>query len=137
MARIIALDVGAKRTGIAATDPLQMIASPLETVNTAELFVFLKKYTATEAVETIVVGMPTRLNNEDTHATPLVRKLINELKAQFPEVGIAEEDEQYTSKMALEAMIAAGSTKKQRRDKGNIDKVSAAIILQSYMQRQR
>ncbi|MTI21799.1 Holliday junction resolvase RuvX [Fulvivirga sp. RKSG066] len=134
MGRIIALDYGLKRTGIAATDPLKIIASPMETVQTPKLLQFLKDYLLKEEVETVVVGMPKTLDDQDTHATAAVRNLIKKLKEKFPSVNIVEEDERYTSKMALDAMIAGGMKKKDRRKKENVDKVSAALILQSYLE---
>jgi len=134
--RIIALDYGLKRTGVAATDPLQIIASPLDTIQTPKLLQFLKSYLTTEEVETIVVGMPKKLDDTDTHSTAAVRKLIVKLEELFPDVEIVEEDERFTSKMAVDAMIAGGMKKKDRRKKENIDKVSAVLILQSYLESQ-
>ncbi len=133
MGRVIALDYGTKRTGIAVTDPLKITANPLDTLPTTELFGFLKNYIAQEPVETIVVGMPRRLNNEETHATQPVIKFINFLKEKFPSIQIVEEDERYTSKMAVAAMIEGGMKKKDRRKKENIDKISATLILQSFL----
>ncbi|MCR9252352.1 MAG: Holliday junction resolvase RuvX [bacterium] len=134
MGRVIGIDYGSKRVGLAVTDPLKIIASPLDTVHSKDVIEFLKNYMKTEEVEEIVVGMPKNLNNEDTNATPLVKAFINLLKKNFQGLKIILQDERFTSKMALDAMIAAGSSKKQRREKGNIDKVSASIILQSYLE---
>lgn len=134
MGRVIGIDYGSKRVGLAVTDPLKIIASPLDTVHSKDVIEFLKNYMKTEEVEEIVVGMPKNLNNEDTNATPLVKAFINLLKKNFQDLKITLQDERFTSKMALDAMIAAGSSKKQRREKGNIDKVSASIILQSYLE---
>jgi putative holliday junction resolvase len=134
MSRLIALDYGAKRTGIAETDDLQLIASPLITVNTKELFLFLEDYFSKHKVEIIVLGEPKDLQMRDTNSSELVRKLKVNLNRKFPDKKIALIDERFTSKMALNAMIQAGSKKKDRRIKGNIDKISAAIILQSYME---
>lgn len=134
MGRVLALDYGLKRTGIAVTDPLKIIASPLDTLHTPELFGFLKKYCEQEDVEVIVVGMPKTMSDQDTHATQPVRELINHLKKNYPGIEIVEEDERFTSKMAVEAMIQGGMKKKDRRKKGNIDKVSATLILQSYLE---
>ncbi len=134
MGRVIGIDYGSKRVGLAVTDPLKIIASPLDTVHSKDVIEFLKNYMKTEDVEEIVVGMPKNLNNEDTNATPLVKAFINLLKKNFQNLKIILQDERFTSKMALDAMIAAGSSKKQRREKGNIDKVSASIILQSYLE---
>lgn len=134
MARILALDYGAKRVGIAVTDPLQIIATSLETVQTDHILDYLKKYFANEEVCEIVMGYPTRMNNEDTHATPLVREFVKTLEKEFPSIPVYLEDERFTSKMAVQTMIDGGVKKKDRRQKGNIDKLSATIILQSYME---
>lgn len=133
MGRILGIDYGKKRTGIAVTDPLKIIASPFETIPTPETISFLENYIKKEDVESIVVGMPLRLNNAATHATADVLRLIEKLKMKFPAVSIFAEDERFTSKMALDAAIASGMKKKDRREKGNIDKISAAIILQSFL----
>lgn len=134
MARILALDYGLKRTGIAVTDPMQIIATPLETVPTEKLFPFLENYLTKEAVETIVVGMPKSLDDKDTHATAGVRTLLAALAKKFPAIELVTEDERYTSKMAMDAMISGGMKKKNRRKKENLDKISAVLILQSYLQ---
>ena len=134
LARIVAIDYGGKRTGIAVTDPLQIIASALEMVPSTGVIAYLKNYAANEPVEAFVVGMPIRLDGTDSSNTPAVKAFVKKLEAAFPTIPIYLHDERFTSKMALQAMIAGGSTKKDRRDKGNIDKVSAAIILQSFME---
>lgn len=134
MGRILALDYGLKRTGIAATDPLQIIASPVTTVPTIELFTYLTAYIDREDVDTLVIGMPKRLDNSDTHATEAVVKFISTFKSKFPQIEIVEEDERYTSKMAVQAMVAGGMKKKDRRKKENVDKISAVLILQSYLE---
>lgn len=134
MSRIIAIDLGTKRTGLAVTDSLRIIATALETVPTAELLVYLKKYFEKEKVEIIVVGMPKNLKNEDTDTTNMVRKFIEKLTLTFPSMKIKTIDERFTSSMALDAMIAGGMKKKDRREKGNVDKISATFILQSYME---
>ncbi|GAB3892431.1 Holliday junction resolvase RuvX [Spirosoma agri] len=134
MARLLAIDYGAKRTGIAVTDPLQLIASALETVPSHELIKYLKAYVARELVEAFIVGLPKRLDGTDTDNTPRVRKFVTHLQNALPEIPVYWHDERFTSVMALQAMIASGSSKKDRRVKGNIDKVSATIILQSYME---
>lgn len=137
MARILAIDLGTKRTGLAVTDPLKILANPLETIETGQLINYLKSYCAKEEVEAIVLGFPTRLNGLDNEMTPRVMKLKEELEKAFPEKKIALEDERFTSKMALQSMISMGSKKKDRKEKaGNLDKVSAAIILQSYLEKQ-
>lgn len=134
MGRILAIDYGSKRVGLAVTDPLQIIASPLLTVHSKDVIKFLKDYDRDEGIESIVLGMPKNLNNKDTNATPLVRQFHNLLRKNFPEKAVYLHDERFTSSMALSAMIAGGVKKKDRREKGNIDKVSAAIILQSYLE---
>lgn len=137
MARILAIDLGTKRTGLAVTDPLKILANPLETIETGLLMNYLKTYCSKEEVETIVLGFPTRLNGQHNEMTPRVIKLKEELEKAFPEKKIALEDERFTSKMALQSMISMGSKKKDRKEKaGNLDKVSAAIILQSYLEKQ-
>lgn len=133
MGRIIAIDYGLKRIGLASTDPLQIIASPLETVPNHQIFAFLTSYCQQENTESFVVGMPKSLDNSDTHATKHVEAFVRKLKKAFPDKPVYLHDEKFTSKMALEAMIAGGTTKKYRKQKSNIDKVSAAIILQSFL----
>jgi putative Holliday junction resolvase len=133
MGRIVALDFGLKRTGIAMTDELQIIASPLTTVDSAELMVFLKDLMLKNQVDTIVLGEPKRLNNEDTHITQNVYLLKEALEKEFPLQKIELVDERFTSKMAMQSMIDGGLKKKQRQEKGALDSVSATIILQSYM----
>lgn len=134
MGRIVSIDYGAKRTGIAVTDPLQIIATALETVRSHDLLEYLKNYANREPVESFVVGMPKNLDTTDTNNTPLVKTFIKHLKKAFPDTPIYEHDERFTSKMALQAMIASGTKKSDRRQKGNIDMVSAVIILQSFLQ---
>jgi putative Holliday junction resolvase len=133
MGRIVAIDYGTKRVGIATTDPLQMIASPLDTVHAKDVINFLKDYSAKEAIESFVVGMPKNLQNEDTNATIHVRQFVVVLKRTFPEHEVHLVDERFTSKMALQTMIAGGTKKKDRAKKENLDKISATIILQSYL----
>ena len=133
MGRIVALDFGLKRTGIAMTDELQIIASPLTTVDSAELMVFLKDLILKNQVDTIVLGEPKRLNNQDTHITQNVYLLKEALEKEFPFQKIELVDERFTSKMAIQSMIDGGLKKKQRQEKGALDSVSATIILQSYM----
>lgn len=134
MARILAIDYGFKRVGLAVTDPLQIIASALETIHSKDLFAFLEKYLLSEEVEAFVVGLPKNLNNQYTDATHAVKTLIEKLKKKFPDKQVYTIDERFTSKIALEAMIQAGSKKKDRHNKsGNLDKVSATIILQDFL----
>lgn len=133
MPRILAIDYGLKRTGLAVTDPLKIIATALTTVESPKLIQFLKDYFKKEAVELIVIGEPKNWDESDTHATPLVRKLVEKLKKEFPNMPLKLVDERYTSKMASNAIIEMGIKKKDRRDKSLVDKVAATIILQEYM----
>lgn len=133
MSRIIAIDYGTKRVGIAVTDPLRLIATPLATISTTETLVFLKQYIAQEEVEILVVGMPKHLNNSDSTMTAIVTKFIRRLQKAFPSQQIIAHDERYTSKMAAASMIEGGFKKKDRRNKANLDKLSATIILQSFL----
>ena len=134
MARILAIDYGGKRTGLAVTDPLQIISTGLSTIESKELIPFLKKYFAAEEVELIIIGLPKNWDDTDTHGTPLVEAAIKKLKKEFPLVPIKTVDERYTSKMAKQAMLEMGMKKKDRRVKGNVDVIAATIILQEYMQ---
>jgi putative Holliday junction resolvase len=137
MPRILAIDLGTKRTGIAVTDSLKMLANPLETIETGKLIEYLKTYCAKEDVDTLVLGYPTRLDGSQNEMTPRVISMKDRLEKQFPTKKIELIDERFTSKMAMQSMIAMGSKKKDRKEKaGNLDKVSAAIILQSYLERQ-
>ncbi|MBK8329139.1 MAG: Holliday junction resolvase RuvX [Bacteroidetes bacterium] len=133
MARILAIDYGKKRTGIAVSDPLQIIANGLTTVETKELIVFLKKYFEQEVVETVIIGLPKSLKNEATDATPLVMQFMKLFKNSFPDMPLIPIDERYTSKMAFQTMIDAGLGKKARQNKALIDEISATILLQGYM----
>ena len=133
MARIICIDYGLKRTGLAVTDPLQIIATGLTTVPSRELIPFLKNYFAKEEVERIIIGEPKNRDDTDTHATPLVEKCIKELQKHFPAIPITRVDERYTSKMAKQAMIDMGMKKMQRRNKAIVDEIAATIMLQDYM----
>ena len=136
MGKLIALDYGKKRTGIATTDELQIIASGLTTVNTKELFPFLKDYFAKNIVDAIILGFPKRLNNEATHNTLPVLKLQVKLEKEFPQFKVHLVDERFTSKIAKQTMIDSGLKKKQRQNKALVDEISATIILQSYMESQ-
>ena len=133
MARILAIDYGLKRTGIAVTDPLKIIASALTTIESPRLVSFLENYFKQEQVELILIGEPKNLDGSDTHATQPVKRIIEELKKKFPAIPIKTVDERYTSKMASRAMIDMGMKKKQRREKGMVDQIAAAIMLQEYM----
>ena len=132
MPRLLAIDYGLKRTGLAHTDDEQLIASALETIETRYLIVYLKEYFTKHKVETIVLGYPTHLNGQDTHATPLVRTFIDELEKNFKNIKIALENEHFTSKIALQTIESMG-VKVKRYNKELLDKVSATIILQSYL----
>ncbi len=134
MARILAIDYGGKRTGLAVTDPLQIIATGLITIESKELFPYLKKYFLTEEVELIIIGLPKNWDDSDTHGTPLAEAAIKKLKKEFPQIPIKTVDERYTSKMAKDAMLQMGMKKKDRRIKGNVDIIAATIILQEYLQ---
>lgn len=134
MARILAIDYGGKRTGIAVTDPLQIIVTGLETIESKELIPYLKKYFLTEQVELIIIGLPKNWDETDTHGTPLVQAAIKKLQKEFPSIPIKTVDERYTSKMAKDAMLEMGMKKKDRRVKGNVDVIAATIMLQEYMQ---
>jgi len=134
MNRILAIDFGLKRTGIAITDEANIIASPLTTVDSKDLMTFLKETVVKSKVGTIVLGEPKRLNNEDSQITENVRMLKTVLEKEFPAQKIVLMDERFTSKMAFQSMIDSGMKKKQRQEKGTVDMISAAIILQSYME---
>ena len=134
MARILAIDYGGKRTGLAVTDPLQIIATGLITIDSKELIAYLKKYFLTEAVELIIIGLPKNWDESDTHGTPLVQLAIKKLQKEFPQIPLKTVDERYTSKMAKDAMLEMGMKKKDRRIKGNVDIIAATIILQEYLQ---
>jgi putative holliday junction resolvase len=133
MGRIMAIDYGKKRTGLAVTDPLRIIATPLDTVSTNELMSYLGGYIKKEIVDEFVVGMPKTLKNEDSENAPFVRAFVEELKKVYPEKKIHLADERFTSNMAMQAMIEGGMKKKDRQIKGNVDKISATIILQSFL----
>ena len=133
MGRILAVDYGAKRTGLAVTDPLRIIATALDTVASADLMPYLIAYAAREKVDEFVVGMPKTLKNEDSQTAPLVRSFVEQLKVSFPGKPVHLVDERFTSSLAKHSMLESGVSKKDRQKKGNVDKVSAVIILQSFM----
>ena len=133
MGRILSIDYGKKRTGLAVTDPLKIIASGLTTVDTPTLMGFLKEYISKEPVEQIIIGMPSNLDDSPTHATPLVKSFIQQLNKTFPTIPVAEVDERYTSKMASRAMVEMGMKKKQRQNKAMVDEIAATILLQEYL----
>ena len=134
MARIICIDYGGKRTGIAVTDPLQIIATGLTTIHSKDLVPFLQQYFINEPVELILIGLPKNWDDSDTHGTPLAQAAINLLKKKFPTIPLKTVDERYTSKMAKAAMLEMGMKKKDRQVKGNVDVIAAAIMLQEYLQ---
>ncbi|HTQ65642.1 MAG TPA: Holliday junction resolvase RuvX [Puia sp.] len=134
MPRIIAIDYGLKRTGIAVTDPLKIIANGLTTIESRTLISFLEEYFKKEEVELILIGEPKNLDDSDTHATVPVRKIIEKLNQKFPSIPVKTIDERYTSKLASQAMIDMGLKKKKRRDKGMVDRIAATIMLQEYLQ---
>lgn len=133
MARIICIDYGGKRCGLAVTDPLQIIATALTTVDTKDLFTYLAAYFAKEPVELILIGEPLNLDDTPTHATPLVKKAIADLEKKFPTIPIKTVDERYSSKNAVRAMVEMGMKKNDRRDKKTIDRVAATMLLQEYL----
>lgn len=134
MSRIIAIDYGLKRTGLAWTDPLQIIASGLETVPTKDLMATLKDLIAKNPVEGILLGWPTRLDGSDTHSTEAVRKFHKQLDKTFTSLWVKLWEEQFTSKMAVQALVQSGMSKKKRRVKGMVDRMSATLILQEYLE---
>jgi putative Holliday junction resolvase len=133
MGRFLAIDYGTKRTGLAVTDPLKIIATALDTVETTSLLPYLKNYFQKEEVEAVVIGLPKRLNNTDSETAPAVRNLIEKFKNTFPTVPISTIDERFTSSIAQQAMLTGGMKKKDRQTKGNVDKISAVLILQDFL----
>ncbi|MFM8806583.1 MAG: Holliday junction resolvase RuvX [Sphingomonadales bacterium] len=133
MSRVMALDIGAKRTGIAVTDPMQIIATGLTTIDAQQLIAYLKEYLRSETVSLFVVGWPTNCDDSATHGTPIVAKAITQLQKNFPNIPVQKVDERFTSKMAKDAMLEMGLKKKQRRDKKLVDEIAATILLQEYL----
>jgi putative holliday junction resolvase len=133
MGRILAIDYGTKRIGLAITDPMQIFASPLNTVNPAEFDNFLEGYLKTEEVDAFVVGYPVRMNNQPSESIKYINPFIKKLRKAFPDKHIHLVDERFTSQMALRTMVDGGVKKKDRKDKAMIDKISASIILQSFL----
>jgi putative Holliday junction resolvase len=133
MPRLLAIDYGKKRCGIAVSDPLQLIATGLCTVETQSLLAFLKKYFQTETVEKVLIGLPKNLRNEDTDATALVEHFIGVFRRTFPDMPLQTLDERFTSKMATQTLLASGLKKKDRANKALVDEVSAVILLQGFM----
>jgi putative Holliday junction resolvase len=137
MARILAIDYGKKRTGIAVTDTMQIIASGLTTVPTTELLSFLKSYISSEEVCLILVGKPVQMNNNPSESEVLITPFVEILKQTFKTIPVKRIDERFTSKMAFQTMIDSGLKKKQRQNKALVDEISATIILQSYLYTQK
>lgn len=137
MGRIISIDYGRKRTGLAATDTLQLIANGLGTVQSSQLIPFLKTYLEKEPVELFVVGLPKQMNNQPSESMKYIEPFVNTLKKNFPHIPVEMVDERFTSVLAHQAMIAGGMKKKDRQDKAKVDEISATIILQSYLENRR
>lgn len=127
------IDYGAKRCGIAVTDPLKIIAVALTTVETKALVLYLKNYFIQEEIELLLIGEPKNLDDTDTHATPLVHQFIKKFKNEFPKIPVLTVDERYSSKLAVQSMLEMGMKKKDRRKKENIDQLAATILLQEYL----
>lgn len=136
MGRVLAIDFGEKRTGIAVTDELKIIASGLTTVETDDVISFLKDYISKENVELFLIGKPKQMDNSDSECEVLIIRFLKKLKQQIPNIPVQRVDERFTSKMAFQTMIDSGLKRKQRRNKGLIDEISATIILQSYLYNQ-
>ena len=135
MGRVLALDYGEKRTGIAVTDELRLIASGLTTVPTKELLSFLKSYVNKENVDVFVIGEPKQMNNTPSESEQFITPFLVELAKHFPTIPMERQDERFTSKLAFQSMLDSGLKKKQRRNKALVDEISATIILQSYLER--
>jgi putative Holliday junction resolvase len=134
MGRILAIDYGRKRSGLAVTDTLQIIASPLATVATSDLELFLAEYTSAEAVDEFVIGYPVQMNNKPSESVKYIEPFIKKLNKLYPGKPVNLSDERFTSKIAFRAMIDGGVKKKERRDKGMVDRISASVILQSFLE---
>jgi putative Holliday junction resolvase len=130
----MAIDYGTKRTGLAVTDPMRIIATALDTVETSKLLAYLKQYFVKEQVDEIIIGLPKQMNNTDSETAPFVRQMVSKINVAFPNLPVKYVDERFTSKIALRAMVDGGMKKKDRRDKQNVDKISATLILQTYME---
>ncbi|UJH66832.1 Holliday junction resolvase RuvX [Allomuricauda sp. SCSIO 65647] len=135
MARIMALDYGKVRTGIAVTDELQLIASGLTTVTTDKLFDFIESYLHKEEVERIIVGEPKQMSGQVSASETLIEKFLKQFKTRFPKMPIERQDERFTSKMAVQSMLEAGVKKRKRQNKALVDEISATLILQAYLER--
>jgi putative Holliday junction resolvase len=135
LGRIIAIDYGTKRTGVAVTDPGRMIASPMETVLTHQLMHYLEAYFEKEKVDLLVVGHPRQMDHSPSESMKQIRYFVDAFKKRFKEIPVEWMDERFTSKMAMDAMVTGGMKKSDRKVKGNVDRVSAAIILQSFLEK--
>lgn len=135
MPRILAIDYGIKRTGIAVTDELQIIASGLTTVPSETALLFLKEYFSKEDVVKVLIGEPKQMNGLASESTPIIEKFVTEFKNAFPQIKVERVDERFTSKMAFQTMIDSGLKKKQRQNKGLVDEIAATILLQDYLTR--
>ncbi len=134
MGRILAIDYGKRRTGLAVTDILRITANPLLTIDTSGLLAWLDDYIRREQVDTIVVGYPRQMNGQDSETVPAIRALENQLRIRWPQIPVVEYDERFTSVLAHQAMIAGGMKKKQRQDKSQVDRLAACIILEGYLE---
>lgn len=137
MARILGIDYGTKRVGLAVTDPLQIIVSGLDTIETSRIMSFLEDYMAAEEVEAIVIGEPMHLDGNPAQIAAQINRFIEKVSKRFPKISLHRQDERFTSEEAKQIILASGAKKKKRRDKGLIDKISAVIILQTFMESQR
>lgn len=135
MPRILAIDYGIKRTGIAVTDELQIIASGLTTIPSETIIPFLKDYFSKENVSTVLIGEPKQMNGLPSESTPIIEKFVTTFSTEFPEMKVVRVDERFTSKMAFQTMIDSGLSKKQRQNKGLVDEIAATILLQDYLTR--
>lgn len=135
MSRILAIDYGIKRTGIAVTDELQIIASGLTTVPSEAVITFLRDYFSKENVSKVLIGEPIQMNGLPSESTPVIEKFVTDFKIAFPEIPVVRVDERFTSKMAFQTMIDSGLKKKQRQNKGLVDEIAATILLQDYLTR--
>ena len=137
MGRILAIDYGKKRTGLAVTDALRITANPLLTIDTPALVAWVEQYVRKEQVDTIVVGYPRQMNGQDSETVPAIRAMEQQLRTKLPHILVVEYDERFTSVLAHQAMIAGGMKKSQRQDKAVVDKIAACIILESYLESQQ
>ena len=135
MPRILSIDYGIKRTGLAVTDELQIIASGLTTIPSSEVMFFLKDYFSKENVAKVLIGEPKQMNGQPSESAPIIEKFVDDFKATFPEIKVERVDERFTSKMAFQTMIDSGLKKKQRQNKALVDEIAATIMLQDYLSR--